>query len=99
MISSAVLINKEDNVATATKDLAQGEKVIVQSENSTLEVEVKEPIMFGHKFSMKDINKGDNIVKYGEVIGITTKYIANYEHVHVHNVDSVRGTFTKKKDL
>lgn len=99
MISSAVLINKEDNVATATKDLAQGEKVIVQSENSTLEVEVKEPIMFGHKFSMKDINKGDNIVKYGEVIGIATKYIANYEHVHVHNVDSVRGTFTKKKDL
>lgn len=98
MQSTAVLVNKEDNVATATKDLSLNEKVIVQSDDSSFEIEVKGQIAFGHKFSLSAINIGDNIIKYGEIIGIATKPISQYEHVHVHNVDSVRGTFTNKKD-
>ncbi len=98
MKSSAVLINKDDNVATATKDLSAGEKVMVQSDNSTFEIEIKDPVIFGHKFSLSDITSGANIIKYGEVIGVATQDISKYKHVHVHNIDSVRGTFSTKKD-
>ena len=98
MKSSAVLINKEDNVATATKNLSAGEKLLVQADDSTFEVEVKEPVIFGHKFALSDISRGGHIIKYGEVIGVATRDISRYGHVHVHNVDSIRGTFTDRKE-
>jgi altronate dehydratase len=45
----------------------------------------------GHKFALQDIEKGADVVKYGEPIGQTTARIARGEHVHVHNVVSHRG--------
>lgn len=40
----------------------------------------------GHKYAAKDIIKGENIIKYGFSIGITTQDIALGEHVHTHNL-------------
>jgi altronate dehydratase small subunit len=37
------------------------------------------------------IGKGDDVVKYGEIIGRATADIAKGEHVHVHNIESLRG--------
>ncbi len=40
----------------------------------------------GHKYALRDIRKGENIVKYGMPIGHATCAIRAGEHVHVHNV-------------
>ena len=46
-------------------------------------VEVRED---GHKYALRDIAAGENIVKYGMPIGRATCAIAKGGHVHVHNV-------------
>jgi hypothetical protein len=45
----------------------------------------------GHKFALRGIDQGADVIKYGEPIGRTTAPVAKGEHVHVHNVVSHRG--------
>lgn len=40
----------------------------------------------GHKYALKDINKGENIIKYGSPIGYATTDIKKGEHIHTHNM-------------
>lgn len=40
----------------------------------------------GHKYSICDIKKGENVIKYGNPIGHATADIAKGEHVHTHNL-------------
>lgn len=42
----------------------------------------------GHKYALKDVKKGDHIIKYGEIIGRATCDIKKGEWVHSHNVKS-----------
>ena len=88
-----VVINDKDNVATAVSEIRSGTRVKVNVGGREVEVEVKNDIPFGHKFALRDIEVGENVVKYGEVIGVATRSIKAGEHVHVHNVVS---TFTWK---
>ncbi|MBQ6924635.1 MAG: altronate dehydratase [Kiritimatiellae bacterium] len=40
----------------------------------------------GHKYALRDIAAGENVIKYGMPIGHATCAIRKGEHVHVHNV-------------
>ncbi len=40
----------------------------------------------GHKYALRDISAGENVIKYGNPIGHATKDIKCGEHVHSHNV-------------
>ena len=40
----------------------------------------------GHKYALRDIAAGENVIKYGMPIGHATCPIRKGEHVHVHNV-------------
>lgn len=40
----------------------------------------------GHKYALRDINTGENIIKYGNPIGHATADIKKGEHIHSHNV-------------
>jgi len=40
----------------------------------------------GHKYALRDIKNGENIIKYGQPIGHATCDIKAGEHVHTHNV-------------
>lgn len=91
MGQSAIVIDKKDNVATALRDLQQGESIRVEVGDDTVDVTVSQTIRFGHKFALMDIEPGEAIVKYGEVIGLATKNITKGEHTHVHNVEGPRG--------
>lgn len=59
---------------------------------SLTDVEKKQLIKKGHKFALRDIAKGEKIIKYGAPIGIATKDIAEGEWVHVHNVRTLLDT-------
>ena len=43
-----------------------------------------------HKVAVRDIKRGDHILKYGEKLGVATQDIKLGEHVHVQNLDSER---------
>ena len=51
-------------------------------------VEIRED---GHKYALRDIAEGENIIKYGMPIGHATCAIKKGEHVHVHNVKTNLG--------
>lgn len=87
----ALAIKKEDNVATAIRDIAAGEAAVVGIDNDTLAIPVGQAIVLGHKLAVRLIKKGEDILKYGTVIGRATQDIQPGEHVHVHNVESTRG--------
>ena len=40
----------------------------------------------GHKYALRDIACGENVIKYGNPIGHATSDIKKGEHVHTHNV-------------
>lgn len=40
----------------------------------------------GHKYALRDIRAGENIIKYGNPIGHATTDIKKGEHVHSHNI-------------
>lgn len=40
----------------------------------------------GHKYAVRDITKGEKIIKYGFPIGIATEDIPDGEHIHSHNM-------------
>ena len=51
-------------------------------------VEVRED---GHKYALRPIAEGENVIKYGMPIGRATAGIGAGEHVHVHNVKTNLG--------
>jgi len=91
MSLSALVLNKNDNVATAVRPLESGDIITADIEDSVVEIKLLQHIPFGHKFALKDIGRGESIIKYGETIGRATADIMKGEHVHVHNVEGLRG--------
>ena len=96
--ASAIVIDEHDNVGLAIKDLMAGDNVILKTGNGEKSVTLKNDIKFLHKFALCDIKAGDKILKYGQVIGGATQAIAAGEHVHTHNIKSLRGQFFKKTE-
>lgn len=87
----AVTMNENDNVAVAIKDISKNSAIEINHQIKTIRVLVVDDIEFGHKFSILPIKKGENILKYGEVIGVATIDIGVGEHVHIHNLEGIRG--------
>jgi altronate dehydratase small subunit len=83
-----IVIDGKDNVATALESLKRGAEVAVEIRDNTEKITLVSDIPHGHKFAVRDIKKGDSVIKYGEPIGQSVANIARGEHVHVHNVVS-----------
>lgn len=89
--SAAIVLDESDNVATAMRKLAAGTRVKVRVGQDEDELDVIEDINFLHKFALRDIKKGGSVIKYGRSIGKATTHIHRGEHVHIHNLTSIRG--------
>ncbi|HEX9118402.1 MAG TPA: UxaA family hydrolase, partial [Anaerolineae bacterium] len=85
--AQALLMHPGDDVGLAAVDLAVGAAVEVGG----FTVVLRQEIPFGHKFALRPIPAGAEVHKYGECIGRAIAPIAAGEHVHVHNVESLRG--------
>jgi len=78
-VSSFIRLDASDNVITATRNLEAGE--------SAEQVSTQQIIPRNHKFASRDIEKGEAIRKYAQIIGYACVDIAAGEHVHTHNVE------------
>ncbi len=95
MKKQAVVINPDDNVATVVDDFASGTLIHFFLGGSEQSVQLLQDIPLGHKFAICDISPSDEILKYGESIGVSTTLILAGQHVHVHNMESQRGRLNK----
>lgn len=64
------------------------EILINEKDNVAVTLVKKGDIPAGHKLAVRDISRGEKIIKYGEIIGVATTDIKRGEWVHVHNVKS-----------
>lgn len=93
-----IQINPLDNVAVALQPLKKGTTV----ELDDLTLLLKEDIMQGHKFALKDLNTNDLIIKYGNPIGHATTEISAGSWIHTHNLKTNLGvllTYTYNKNV
>lgn len=97
MSSKSIVMNAEDNIATTLEDITKGEKVKVEVKGDMKSFKINDDIPFGHKFSLVDIKKGSDVIKYGEVIGMASQDIKKGDYVHVHNLESKRARGDLKK--
>ena len=67
MAKASIIINPLDNVAVALRDLKKGE--VHEG------VELCEDITKGHKFALRAIKKGEEVIKYGSSIAYATRDI------------------------
>jgi altronate dehydratase small subunit len=86
-----IMMSVKDNVAVALSDIAASSTVKVVCEDEVFMITLQDQVDFGHKFAVVQIKKGEDILKYGEVIGVANQDIFLGEHVHVHNLDGKRG--------
>ena len=62
--------------------------VINQKDNVSVCLTDSDKVSAGHKLALKDIKKGEFIIKYGEIIGRATCDVKKGEWVHSHNLSS-----------
>ena len=83
----AFQINASDNVATLLVPAPPG-TVIIRGSAEEKQVIAREAIEHGHKIAVTPISKGQNIIKFGVIIGAATCAIQQGEWVHLHNCGS-----------
>ena len=74
-----IKLNEKDNIGIAPMD-------IPRNVDLNIGIKSKTKVPFGHKISLKEIQKGDYIYRYGQKIGVSSVNIAEGEHVHSHNM-------------
>ena len=77
---NTIQLHNSDNVVIALRDLAVGKPLPEIA--GILAVDVKR----GHKIASSAISSGQNVVRYGQIIGVASKDIRIGEHVHIHNL-------------
>ena len=78
-------MNPDDNCATSLTEIHKEENIEI---NGSKTIKLNQDIPMGHKFALININKGDLIKKYGQIIGIATEDIKVGDWIHVHNIKS-----------
>ena len=88
----ALMHDPHDDVAVTIRDVLSGEVILIKAMNGqdVVSITACENIPLGHKISVRDIKREDNVMKYGHAIGIATEFIPVGAHVHIQNIRSLR---------
>jgi len=81
-MSQALQIHPRDNVGVALCDLAAGTLVELAGRPTRL----TQAIGRGHKFALREIRAGEDVLKFGQPIGRATADIPAGAQVHIHNI-------------
>jgi len=75
--AKTLVLHGDDNVAVALANLEVG--------TAPLGAALGKRVPKGHKFTIKPVNLGEAIIKFGQIIGFATKDMPAGEWVHEHN--------------
>lgn len=84
-MNKLVRITEKDMVAVALQPIAAGSSVSYGAGEVTL----LSDLPMGHKAALRDIQKGEPVIKYGFPIGEATEDIPRGAHVHTHNLHTL----------
>ena len=87
---NALIVEKNDDVAVVLEAIHVGDKVTYRYGDEERSVVSLSEVPVYHKVAVRDIKRGDHILKYGEKLVVATQDIKLGEHVHVQNLDSER---------
>lgn len=96
---NAIVINEKDSVAVAVEPLFMGMIAAFKVNGKEKNITIIQDIPIYHKFSIVEIKEGEEVHKYGESIGRTISNILPGEHVHTHNLKSVRELIVEESRL
>ena len=84
--------HKGDHVGVATSQISAGEEVvgICMEDDSEIHVVSKGDVPLGHKIALVQLDKGEQVLKYGLPIGLTTQEWSIGDYVHTHNIKTAR---------
>jgi altronate hydrolase len=82
LLEKAILLHADDDVAIAKAPIPAGTVL----EDGAARLAVCEDIRPGHKVARRARAAGEPVRRYGQVIGLATRAIAQGEHVHTHNL-------------
>lgn len=80
MPTQYIRLHPSDNVVVALSDLPDAHVL------DGLDLILSQPVKQGHKIATRTVSTGENILKYGQIIGQATADIAAGDHVHSHNL-------------
>ncbi len=87
MKANVLIIHPRDNVAVAVRALAAGETAVADGLEGLTALS---DVPASHKVALADIAAGGEIIKYGEIVAVSTRAIKKGEWVHTHNLESKR---------
>jgi altronate dehydratase len=87
MSNNILMLHPQDTVVVALKQLKKGDEVRTKD---VKEFAVLEDIPKSHKIALCDISKGEEIIKYGEIIAICSQDIKKGQWVYTHNLEKER---------
>ena len=75
-----------------TEDAVSGRDLTgwIMETDATVAVRAMDDIPLGHKLALRDIKRGETVIKYGHDIGKAVADIPKGRHAHVHNVKTKR---------
>lgn len=89
MTINAILLDEKDNVVTCVQEVKAGEEVTYRRGQAVCSLTAAQNIPNCHKIALRDIGLGEDVIKYGEMIGRTSSAIARGCHVNEYNIYSV----------
>lgn len=88
-MTNSIIVHQNDDVAVATKAISKGEDVTYSLGEKEITIKAADDIPVYHKIAIKSVKKGNNVLKYGEIIGYATADIETGSHVHTHNLSDL----------
>jgi altronate dehydratase small subunit len=89
--AGAIVLHADDDVAVLVDPVDAGGMVVTRGAQAPLTLYPGAALQAGHKLALRNLEAGTDVRKYGEVIGRLTAPVKAGEHVHVHNLVSLRG--------
>jgi (2R)-sulfolactate sulfo-lyase subunit alpha len=92
-IPSFLVHSPKDNVGVVVVEGLKAQTAmsgVVTETDTTTSCKSNHDIPIGHKVALKDLKKGDTVIKYGEDIGRMIADAKAGDHVHVHNLKTKR---------
>lgn len=83
-----IVLHREDSVAVARLPLEPGQDIVAAGRA----IAVRQPVPAGHKVAIRSAAPGDNVLRYGQVIGRASAPIEPGDHVHLHNLSFDEGS-------
>ena len=86
---NAFIANEKDDVVTVLEPVNAGDTVTYLLQGEELSFTALDNVPKYHKVARREVGADRHLIKYGEVIGLTTADIHTGNHVHTQNLTDV----------